>query len=65
VEDGATGLILRAGDADALAVAMSRLLDDRAWRDRLSLQARSRIESEFTMKKQLSDLIDVVRRVAS
>jgi glycosyltransferase involved in cell wall biosynthesis len=65
VQDGVSGLILRAGDADALADAMSRLLDDGDWRDRLSLQARSRIENEFTIKKQLSALIDVVRSVAS
>lgn len=63
VQDGVTGLILKAGDDEALASAMTRLLDDRPWRDRLSLQARSRIESEFTIQKQLSALTDVVRRV--
>lgn len=65
VLDGVTGLILRAGDAEALADAMSRLLDDRAWRDRLSLQARARIENEFTIERQLSALTDAVRRVVS
>jgi glycosyltransferase involved in cell wall biosynthesis len=65
VLDGATGLVLRAGDAEALARAMSRLLDDSAWRDRLSLQARSRIENGFTIKQQLSALTNVVRRVVS
>lgn len=65
VLDGVTGLILRAGDAEALATAMSRLLDDQAWRDRLSLQARSRIENDFSISKQLSALTEVVRRVTS
>jgi glycosyltransferase involved in cell wall biosynthesis len=65
VRDGVTGLILKAGDAEALAGAMNRLLDDPAWRDRLSSQARSRIESEFTIQRQLSALTDVVTRVAS
>lgn len=65
VRDGVTGLILKAGDAEALADAMNRLLGDPAWRDRLSLQARSRIENEFTIQKQLSALTDVVRRVVS
>lgn len=63
VQDGVTGLILKAGDDEALASVMSRLLDDQAWRERLSLQARSRIEREFTLQKQLSALTDVVRRV--
>jgi glycosyltransferase involved in cell wall biosynthesis len=65
VQDGVTGLILKAGDAHALANAMGRLLDDRAWRDRLSRQARARIEEEFTIEKQLSALTAVVRRVVS
>jgi glycosyltransferase involved in cell wall biosynthesis len=65
VRDGVTGLILKAGDAAGLANAMNRLLDDPVWRDRLSLQARSRIESEFTLQKQLSALVDVVRTVVS
>jgi glycosyltransferase involved in cell wall biosynthesis len=65
VQDGVTGLILKAGDVEALTSAMSRLLDDSAWRDRLGLQARSRIVNEFTTKRQLSGLTDVVRRVAS
>lgn len=65
VRDGETGLVLRAGDAEALAYAMNRLLDDRAWRDQLSRQARLRIENEFTISKQLSGLTEVVRRVVS
>ncbi len=64
VHDGVTGLVLRAGDPDALASAMRRLLDDRAWRAQLSRQARLRIENDFTIQKQLSALTDIVRRVA-
>ena len=65
VQDGVTGLVLRAGDADALASAMNRLLDDRAWRDQLARQARLRIEKEFTIQQQLSALTNVVQRVVS
>ena len=65
VQDGVTGLILKAGDADALASSMNRLLSDPAWRDQLSRQARLRIENEFTIQRQLAALTDVVRRVAS
>lgn len=62
VRDGVTGLILKAGDAQALASAMSRLLDDNEWRDRLSRQARARIETEFTIGRQLARLVDVMKR---
>lgn len=65
VEDGVTGLVVKAGDADALASAMRRLLDHREWRDQLSRQARLRIEAKFTSGRQLSALTDVVRRVVS
>lgn len=65
VEDGVTGLILKAGDADELSAAMKRLLDDRAWRDQLSRQARLRIEKNFTIHRQLSALTNVVRQVVS
>ena len=65
VRDGETGLVLKAGDAEALSGAMKRLLDDSEWREQLSLQARSRIENEFTISKQLSLLTDVVRGVVS
>lgn len=63
VEDGETGLILKAGDAGALAAALVRLLEDPAWRDKLAKQARARIENKFTLEKQLNDLIGVVRDV--
>lgn len=65
VENGKTGLILKTGDAEALAEAMTRLLDSRAWRDKLSAQARARIEEKFTLEKQLTELIRVVNEIAS
>ncbi len=63
VRDGETGLILKAGDAQALSGAMSRLLDDPDWRERLSRQARARIETDYTLDRQRSALIEVVQRV--
>lgn len=61
VRDGFTGLIVKAGDGQALAGAMDRLLDERDWRDQLSRQARARIEAEYTIERQLSRLTDVAR----
>ena len=65
VQDGVTGLVLKAGDAEALASAMTRLLDDREWRDNLSLKARRRIEENFTLGKQLSELTHLVAAIVS
>jgi rhamnosyl/mannosyltransferase len=44
-----TGLIVPAGDADALRAALGRLMDDETLRARLGRQARQRIEDEFTL----------------
>ena len=44
-----TGLIVPAGDADALRSALRRLMDDAPLRARLGCQARKRIEDEFTL----------------
>jgi glycosyltransferase involved in cell wall biosynthesis len=42
VSDGETGLLVRPGDADALADALRRLLDDRELRARFGMAARLR-----------------------
>jgi glycosyltransferase involved in cell wall biosynthesis len=42
IDDGQTGLLVPGGDADALAEAMARLVDDQALRDRLGREAKRR-----------------------
>jgi rhamnosyl/mannosyltransferase len=44
-----TGLIVPAGDVDALRSAMRRLMEDEPLRLRLGRQARARVEDAFTM----------------
>jgi glycosyltransferase involved in cell wall biosynthesis len=44
IEDGVTGLLVPAGDEQALASAMQRLLDDESLRSRLGNAARVRVE---------------------
>jgi glycosyltransferase involved in cell wall biosynthesis len=63
VVPGQTGFHFPPGDFGALATLMSRLLDDRALRDRLSLQARARVEREFSLAVQQNNLVKVVRQV--
>jgi glycosyltransferase involved in cell wall biosynthesis len=43
------GLVVPRGDADALSVALGRLLDDPSWRDELGRRARRRIETCFSV----------------
>ncbi|SIT08913.1 Glycosyltransferase involved in cell wall bisynthesis [Roseivivax lentus] len=56
VQDDETGLIAPASDPEALAAAMTRLLDDAALRDRLSASARARIERDFDARGAASAL---------
>jgi glycosyltransferase involved in cell wall biosynthesis len=48
-QDGRTGLVVPAGDADALRAAMLRLLDDGGLRARMGAAGRARVEEEFTL----------------
>jgi rhamnosyl/mannosyltransferase len=48
-QDGRTGLVVRAGDAGALAAAIDRLMGDAALRARFGAAGRARVEDEFTL----------------
>jgi len=58
-QDGRTGLIVRAGDADDLASAVGQLMNDTALRAQMGDAARQRVEREFTLvrlRERLSEL---------
>jgi glycosyltransferase involved in cell wall biosynthesis len=48
IDDGSDGLLVEPGDAEALAAALRRLLDDPGLRDSLAARARERVERDFT-----------------
>jgi glycosyltransferase involved in cell wall biosynthesis len=58
VRDGIEGFIVQAGDVDALADRLTRLLDDRSLRAEMGRSARRRYEQEYTMSV-------FVRRIAN
>ncbi len=53
VLEEATGLLARPNDADDLAQKISRLLDDRALRERFGIAGRKRFEDHFTWEVML------------
>jgi len=61
--DGRTGVVVRAGDAGALANAIESLLDDPAQRDRMSQQARAHVLSTLTVEHQVAGLVTALRKV--
>jgi glycosyltransferase involved in cell wall biosynthesis len=54
VRDGENALVARAEDPEALAGAVSRILDDRGLRDRLASSARHWVGEELTLEKNVA-----------
>lgn len=52
LEDGRTGLLVPAGDADALAGAMRRVAADAAWRARAGEAARARVVRDYSIQSR-------------
>jgi len=59
VEDGVTGLLTPPGDAEGLAAAVDRLLDDDALRARLGRTARDAARTRFSARGMASRFEDV------
>ncbi len=57
IEDGVSGLLVEPGDAQGLADAIKRLLDDPALRDRLGAAAAEVAARRFTWDAQLDGLL--------
>jgi glycosyltransferase involved in cell wall biosynthesis len=57
IENGVTGLVAPAGDADALASAILALVDDPAQRAQMSAAARHRIETSLSRAHQVDRLV--------
>lgn len=62
VRDGETGLFVPKENADALAAAIRRVLDDETLAQRLGRGARAHIEAGYTRKKMLDDMEAVLQR---
>lgn len=63
VRDGDTGTLFPAGDAQALAQAINRLLDNRGGWDAMLQRARRFVESERTWARSVARYADVYTRV--
>jgi glycosyltransferase involved in cell wall biosynthesis len=62
IRDGETGLFTPRGDAEALAAAIKRVIEDEALAKRLGAAARAHIEAGYTRKKMLDDMEMVLVR---
>jgi rhamnosyl/mannosyltransferase len=60
---GVTGLVVPAGDPDALADALNRLLENPGLRMELGDNARLRVEKEFRAERMVSATLEVYREI--
>ena len=56
LEDGVTGLGVRAGDPEALAAALGRVLDDPALASRMGRAGRAELDRVYTEEHHVSAL---------
>jgi len=54
IEDGVSGLLVAPENAQALAGAIGRLMDDQELRDRMGKAARLRVETNFSIDKEVA-----------
>ncbi|MDR0707820.1 MAG: glycosyltransferase [Treponema sp.] len=57
--DGKTGLTVPVNDADALSVAIQRLIDDDELRGRLGANARQRVYEEYSFERMIDKVYDL------
>jgi glycosyltransferase involved in cell wall biosynthesis len=63
VDDGVTGILVPAGDAEALADALIRLLRDPDLRRRMGQAGQERVRAEFTIDRVVSQTLAVYESV--
>jgi mannosyltransferase len=63
VEDGATGVLVPPGDADALAAALERLMRDPVAATAMGARARRRVEEKFSLDAEAAAIAAVYRRL--
>jgi rhamnosyl/mannosyltransferase len=64
-QNGVTGLVVPPGDPDALAAAISRLLDDRALRTQMGEAGRRRAVEQFSGERMARDFIAAIEAVVA
>jgi glycosyltransferase involved in cell wall biosynthesis len=62
VEDGVNGLLVAPGDAEALAVALERLLDGPQVARSMGEQGRRKVAREFDLRETVAQLLKALDR---
>jgi glycosyltransferase involved in cell wall biosynthesis len=61
--DEATGVLVNPGDAEAMACAIERLLEDESLRCRLAENAANDAQQRFDLKREVMEYLDWYREV--
>lgn len=63
IEDGETGLLFEAGDADSLLAALNKLMGDKALRQKMGKAGHQRVEQYFSLEKHHQGLMNIYEKV--
>ena len=63
IDDGKSGLLFEAGNTSALAGQMKRLLSDRELRSKLGLEARKKVQEQYSLEIHCSKLIELYEKL--
>jgi L-malate glycosyltransferase len=65
IVDGETGLLVLSWDANVIARAINRLMDDRDLAESLGKKAREKVEKDFSEEKMISETERLYRSLCS
>jgi glycosyltransferase involved in cell wall biosynthesis len=65
LEDGVSGIVIPPNDVDALAEALTRLIESPEMRDNFGRAARQRASHSFTAERQVSEMLSTFQEVFS
>ena len=63
VIDGVTGLLVKPGDEQALAIAVSKLMADVSLKNSMIINAMTKVKEEFSLKSNTRKLNDMFNQV--
>jgi glycosyltransferase involved in cell wall biosynthesis len=65
VDDGVNGLLVPAGDVEALAAALRRMLGDRREREEMGRRGREKAERRYGREKHYGEIERIYREVTA
>jgi glycosyltransferase involved in cell wall biosynthesis len=64
IENGVDGLLVPAGNPEATAAAMNKMMDDGTLREALGNRAKEKVKSEFSVRREIDSYLEIYERLS-